>query len=125
MKQVKTARGKIIDMSAMAKKHETDRAVGNVPMNARGDRLDQKGNVKQTIQNISRTQHNATVPPQQATVSNPIPKEQPTPAVATSTEPQPINETTHTREDGSQYVEIEFDDGSIETRELGNDSGEE
>lgn len=118
MKRVKTAKGKFIDMSAMAQKHEETRAVGNIPMNARGDRLDRTGNVKQTVQSVSRTQHEATVPPQQTTISNPIPK-QDTNTFAAAQEPQPINETTHTREDGSQYVEIEFDDGSMETRELG------
>ena len=56
MKRVKTARGKVIDMSAMAQKYENTRAVGNVPMNAKGDRLDKQGNVKQTIQTVSRVQ---------------------------------------------------------------------
>lgn len=117
MKRVKTARGKVIDMSAMAQKYENTRAVGNVPMNAKGDRLDGKGNVKQTVQSVSRAQHAVTEAPQQVAVSDPIPKAEPT--VKTPTEPQPINESTHTREDGTQYVEIEFDDGSMETRELG------
>ena len=54
MKSVKTALGRTIDMAALAQKYENERAVGNVPMNAKGDRLDNKGNVKETIQNISR-----------------------------------------------------------------------
>ena len=119
MKRVKTAKGKVIDMAAMAQKHEETRAVGNIPMNARGDRLDRAGNVKQTVQNISRRQHSAVEPAQTAAVSDPVPEPAQQPAYASSQEPQPINETTHTREDGSQYVEIEFDDGSMETRELG------
>ena len=117
MKRVKTARGKVIDMSAMAQKYEDTRAVGNVPMNAKGDRLDNKGNVKQTVQNVSRVQHNATSVPEQVAISDPIPKAEP--MVKTPAEPQPINETTHTRDDGTEYVEIEYDDGSIETREIG------
>ena len=44
--------------------------------------------------------------------------EDPVVAVETPAEPQPINESTHEREDGSRYVEIEYDDGSIETKEL-------
>jgi hypothetical protein len=105
-------------MAALAQKHENDRAVGNVPMNAKGDRLDSKGNVKETIQNISRKQHDAVEPPQQVAISNPVPVEEPAVVVETPSAPQPINESTHEREDGSRYVEIEYDDGSIETKEI-------
>ena len=63
MKQVKTARGKVLDMASLAKKYEETRAVGNVPMNAKGDRLNKTGNVKATIQNVSRAQHDAIEPP--------------------------------------------------------------
>jgi len=118
MKSVKTALGRTIDMAALAQKYENERAVGNVPMNAKGDRLDSKGNVKETIQNISRAQHDVVEPPAEVAVSNPIPVEDPVVAVETPAEPQPINESTHEREDGSRYVEIEYDDGSIETKEL-------
>jgi|TARA_B110000977_G_scaffold189234_1_gene258444 hypothetical protein len=118
MKSVKTALGRTIDMAALAQKHENDRAVSNVPMNAKGDRLDNKGNVKETIQNISRAQHDATEPPVQVAVSNPIQVKDPVVSVETPAEPQPINESTHEREDGSSYVEIEYDDGSVETKEI-------
>ena len=52
MRNTKTARGSIIDMSALAAKHETTRAVGNVPMNARGDRLNQDGSIKVKAEDI-------------------------------------------------------------------------
>ncbi len=118
MKSVKTALGRTIDMAALAAKHEDARAVGNVPMNAKGDRLDSKGNVKETIQNISRAQHDVVEPAVQVAVSNPIQAKDPVVAVEAPAEPQPINESTHEREDGSSYVEIEYDDGSVETREI-------
>lgn len=120
MKTVKTARGKVIDMAAMAAKHENDRAVSNVPMNAKGDRLDKHGNVKETVQAVSRAQHDVVEPAKQVAVSDPVPSmaTQKSSPVATPSEPQPINETTVTRDDGSQYVEIEYDDGSFDTREL-------
>jgi len=35
-----------------------------------------------------------------------------------SQEPEPISKITRTRDDGTKYVEIEYDDGSIETVEL-------
>ena len=124
MKRVKTARGKVIDMSAMAQKYENTRAVGNVPMNAKGDRLDKQGNVKQTIQTVSRVQHESAEAPKTAAVSDPVPKTEKASPAATPSAPMAVNETTHTRDDGSQYVEIEYDDGSIETKELGEQLNE-
>ena len=45
-KQVyKTARGKNIDMGALILQNENVRAVGNMKVNARGDLLDDKGQV--------------------------------------------------------------------------------
>lgn len=123
MKQVKTAKGKILDMAGLAKKYEETRAVGNVPMNAKGDRLDNTGNVKATIQNVSRAQHDVIEPAQPAPASDPIPTRNDPPAdpvMATAPDPDPvvISEEEKTREDGTVYVEIEYDDGSIETREI-------
>lgn len=43
----RTAQGKTIDMSALASKNETVRAVGNMKVNARGDTID--GNNKVVI----------------------------------------------------------------------------
>jgi hypothetical protein len=37
----KTAQGRTIDMGAIKLKHETERAVGNMKVNARGDILDE------------------------------------------------------------------------------------
>lgn len=123
MKQVKTAKGKILDMAGLAKKYEDTRAVGNIPMNARGDRLDKGGNVKATIQNVSRAQHDVIEPAQPAPASDPIPTRNDPPAdpvMASAPDPDPvvISEEEKTREDGTVYVEIEYDDGSIETREI-------
>ena len=54
MRSVKTARGRMIDMAALAAKNETARSVGNVLMNARGDRLNSDGTVKYTAQEIAQ-----------------------------------------------------------------------
>ena len=43
MKSAKTALGKTINMAALAAKHETTRAVSNIPVNARGDIIDNRG----------------------------------------------------------------------------------
>ena len=50
----KTHRGREFNMSAFAEKNGDTRVVGNVSMNARGDIIDAKGNVKIPTQTISR-----------------------------------------------------------------------
>lgn len=50
----KTHRGREFNMSAFAEKNGDARAVGNASMNARGDIIDAKGNVKIPTQSISR-----------------------------------------------------------------------
>jgi hypothetical protein len=50
----KTHTGREFNMSAFAEKNGDTRAVGNVSMNARGDIIDAKGNVKIPTQTISR-----------------------------------------------------------------------
>lgn len=50
----KTHRGREFNMSAFAEKNGDTRVVGNVSMNARGDVIDSKGNVKIPTQTISR-----------------------------------------------------------------------
>lgn len=144
MRNTKTARGSIIDMSALAAKHETTRAVGNVPMNARGDRLNQDGSIKVKAEDIAVAHQNMQEPPEQQPISNPKPiepkVEKPKPKAKTkkkeqtvqeveipnleeqfSQEPEAISKITRTRDDGTKFVEIEYDDGSIETVELAED----
>jgi len=40
----RTAQGKTVDLGALALQNETVRAVGNMNVNARGDRIDEQGN---------------------------------------------------------------------------------
>ena len=129
-RKIKTARGQVLDMAALSAKNERVRAVGNVLMNARGDRLNQDGSVRYTAEEIARLSHDIKEPPQQTTVSEPKPIK-PTPpqpamepdpvepvAPSIPEEPTAVSKITRTREDGTKYVEIEYDDGSIETQEL-------
>ena len=144
MRNTKTARGSIIDMAALATKHEETRAVGNVPMNARGDRLNQDGSVKVKAEDIAVAHQNMQEPPEQQPISNPKPiepkveppkkktktkaKKQEEPKIQDveipnleeqfSQEPEAISKITRTRDDGTKFVEIEYDDGSIETVEI-------
>ncbi len=41
----KTAQGKVINMDNLRLQHENEKAVGNMGVNARGDRVDQHGNI--------------------------------------------------------------------------------
>ena len=142
----RTARGAVIDMAALAAKNETTRAVGNVPMNARGDRLNEDGSVKMKAEDIAVAHQNLKEPPEQQAISDPKPIKQepvkPTPPKTKpkkenqtpqpepemvdleekfSEEPEAISKITRTRDDGTKYVEIEYDDGSIETLEINID----
>jgi hypothetical protein len=45
MANYRTAMGKTIDMTSLAKRNEHTRAVGNMSVNARGDTIDAKGKV--------------------------------------------------------------------------------
>lgn len=146
MRNTKTARGGMIDMAALAAKHETTRAVGNVLMNARGDRLNEDGSIKMKAEDIAVAHQNLKEPSEQQAISDPKPikqepvkptppktkpkKENPTPQPDPemvdleekfSEEPEAISKITRTRDDGTKYVEIEYDDGSIETLEINID----
>ena len=44
MSKYRTAQGRMIDMAALAAANEKTRAVGNMPVNARGDTIDADGN---------------------------------------------------------------------------------
>jgi len=44
-KMYRTARGKVVDVGAIRLQNEQTRAVGNMGVNARGDRIDSQGNV--------------------------------------------------------------------------------
>jgi len=131
MRNIKTARGGLIDMSALANKHETTRAVSNVPMNARGDRLNTDGTVKVSAEDIAVAHHNNMEPPEQQALSDTKPITPTVPKQETeseinvpdleeqfSEEPEAISRITRTRKDGTKFVEIEYDDGSIETLEI-------
>lgn len=54
MSRHKTFRGREFNMSAFSEKYGDTRAVSNVPMNARGDILDEKGKVKVKSGTVAR-----------------------------------------------------------------------
>jgi len=138
MKTVRTARGRILDMGALRAKHEETRAVSNIPVNARGDIIDSRGNVKVSREKISKEYYKDTIVGVEEKVSiktevdepvvNPITEPAPEPVPEPAPEPTPKSEPEQeevfelarrerTRDDGSSYWEIEYSDGSMETQE--------
>lgn len=139
----KTFRGKEFNMSAFVEKNADTRAVGNVPLNARGDVVDSKGQVKVPASKIAQAFSNANnkkvrqvslkedsdtapvvntpVAPDTKAEADPLPPPPPAPEpVATQTEPageDPANRIVTRREvrtpEGPAY-EIEYADGSME-----------
>ena len=59
----RSAQGKIVDFGALQVQNETVRAVGNMQVNARGDKLDADGNIISTrSQQVNRSLNRTTVP---------------------------------------------------------------
>ena len=54
MKDVKTARGRNLNMAILAAQNEETRAISNVPVNAKGDIIDNRGNVKVPREKVSK-----------------------------------------------------------------------
>ena len=131
MKRVKTAKGQILDMAALASKYEKTRAVINVDVNARGDIIDNRNQVKVPREKISKEFYKNNVPgadTKEVSIkteekpdpvkAEPVVKEEPKPKK--ESKPTETNRTTRTREDGTSYYEVEFSDGSMETIEINN-----
>jgi len=69
-KVYRTAQGKIVDLGALQAQNEHVRAVGNMQVNARGDRIDANGQVISTrAQQVNRNLDRTT-----SAVSEPVPR---------------------------------------------------
>ena len=119
----KTHRGREFNMSAFAEKNGDTRVVGNVSMNARGDIIDAKGNVKIPTQTISRmaadlkngdTKH-VSLKADDKISAPPAPVKEP---VVTPQEPVDDSVTIVSSRDveteDGPAVEVEYSDGSLE-----------
>ena len=118
----KTHRGREFNMSAFAEKNGDTKVVGNVSMNARGDIIDAKGNVKIPTQSISRlaadlkngetkqvslkADEKISVPT--APVKEPVVPQEPVDDSVTIVSSREVE-----TEDGPA-VEVEYSDGSLE-----------
>ncbi len=142
MKTVKTARGRTLDMGALRTKFEETRAVSNVPVNARGDIIDNRGNVTVSRETVSKAYYKDTVVGVEEKINikqesvepdaivevqeevkekpAPTPKAEAKPTTKTkevNTEITELSRRQRTRTDGSQYWEVEYSDGSMTTEE--------
>ena len=139
MKSAKTALGKTINMAALVAKNETTRAVSNIPVNARGDIIDNRGNVKISKEAIakefnkdiligveetvsikedqvkSKNKQKKTVDNVELDVYTSDRENNTTDSSDVSLDAKvvEVNRTLRTREDGSSYHEIEYSDGSM------------
>jgi hypothetical protein len=113
MKSVKTAKGRVLDMSALAAKHEKTRAVSNFPLNARGDIIDNRGKVKVTKEKISKEYYKNNVPGADTTTKS-IKEEPAAEKEKAAALPIEISRVERERADGSKYYEVEYSDGSME-----------
>lgn len=111
----KTHRGKEFNMTAFAEKNGDVRAVGNASMNARGDIIDSRGNVKIPNQVISRASANlknnetsSVSLKADAEIKNTAPAAAPPVSVPTVVSTRDI-----VTENGTS-TEIEYSDGSIQ-----------
>ena len=130
MKTVKTARGRTLDMGALAAKNEETRAVSNLNMNARGDIIDNRGNVEIPREKIQKEFYKNNVPgadteeisikedEKPAEAKKPVDPPKPAPKKQAAQKQAPkvteVSRTARTRDDGTQYFEVEYSDGSME-----------
>jgi len=112
-------------MAALAAKHEKTRAVSNMNLNARGDIIDNRNQVTIPREKIAKEFYKDNVPgSDQKDISikedekekvnietkEPV-TEQDKPKKPKVTE---VSRKARTREDGTQYFEVEYSDGSME-----------
>jgi hypothetical protein len=129
-------------MGALRTKFEETRAVSNVPVNARGDIIDNRGNVTVSRETVSKAYYKDTVVGVEEKINikqesvepdaivevqeeakekpAPTPKAEAKPttkAKEVNTEITELSRRQRTRTDGSQYWEVEYSDGSMTTEE--------
>ncbi len=112
----RTARGQEIDMASLIASNEEATAVGNVPMNARGDLLGPGGVVEAPAEEIQEAyeEKQAEVAKQPEPTITDLHKKYRTPGK----EEQVVFQEREFERDGKKFVEIEYEDGSIEEKEV-------
>ena len=115
MREVKTNKGRIINMQELSDMHQETRAIGNIPVNARGDVV--KGDVViKPYSEVAKTRQVVAENPQVEEVNIKENFGNPEEVKTKVDEGHILNE--YEGKDGKIYQEIEFADGSIQVREL-------
>lgn len=115
MREVKTNKGRIINMQELSDMHQETRAIGNMPVNARGDVM--KGNVViKPYSEVAKTRQVVAEKPQVEEVNIKENFGNPEEVKTKVDEGHILNE--YEGKDGKMYQEIEFADGSIQVREM-------
>jgi len=115
MREVKTNKGRTINMQELSDAHQETRAIGNMPVNARGDVM--KGDVIiKPYNEVVKTRQTVIEKPQVEEVNIKENFGDPAPEEAKVDEGHILNE--YEGKDGKMYQEVEFADGSIQVREI-------
>lgn len=116
----KTARGRPIDMDSIIKQNENTIAVGNTRTNAKGDILGKNNEVLIPVEKISRKQANYTEPADTVKMSDTdkITKKTKKTKPSARKEKRIVEKRERKDEDGNIIEEIEYDDGSIEVKNI-------
>ena len=115
MREVKTNKGRIINMQELSDMHQETRAIGNMPVNARGDVM--KGDVViKPYSEVAKTRQVVAEKPQVEEVNIKENFGNPEEVRTKVDEGHILNE--YEGKDGKMYQEIEFADGSIQVREI-------
>lgn len=117
-KVIKTARGRQIDMGTIAAQHQTERAVSNVPINARGDIIDSRGQVKVTREEVKKKMYANNMPGNVEQTSIKQDSSDVAAPTSASSENTIVSQREKERPDGFKYLEIEYADGSMEEKPL-------
>jgi hypothetical protein len=125
--KIKSAMGKVVDITSLMRENEEVLAVSNVKMNARGDRLGSDGKVIVPVQQIAKKQKSEVSPIISTSIENAampakVMAEEEKKIATKKTkkaESKVVNIVSKTDEAGNTFSEIEYEDGSIEIKQDG------
>lgn len=114
-KQVKTSKGVFIDIDALRMQSSSATAIGNMRVNGRGDRIDSKKNVTESIEDrarafnrsIARMEHTVSITDESDTDSTPVES-------ISQNMPNTKSKAVEPKKTISKSREVELEDGSIQ-----------
>ena len=112
MKMHRTAMGKSVDMAALAAKNENTRAVGNMKVNARGDKIDSMGRVIQPVTERVTNNYSQTVGNKSANAVRPQARP------STPAKPKIVEELTQAERELEDSFEDDLEVEKIKQQEL-------